>query len=91
MASSLFGLSAVGSAKAAFFERTDGSYTDSLLNIPLDKLLIPCVPHQTITAVLSGGAMVYFYEPNKTILILEVFLGIYGVATARRRKINIGI
>ena len=46
---------------------------------------------KTIAAVLSGGAMVYFYEPNKTILILEVFLGIYGVATARRRKINIGI
>ena len=36
----------------------------------------------TAFAVLSGGAMVYFYEPNKTILILEVFLGIYGVATS---------
>jgi len=36
----------------------------------------------TALAVLSGGAMVYFYEPNKTILILEVFLGIYGVGTA---------
>jgi len=36
----------------------------------------------TALAVLSGGAMVYFYEPNKTILILEVILGIYGVATA---------
>ena len=36
----------------------------------------------TALAVLSRGAMVYFYEPNKTILILEVFLGIYGVATS---------
>ena len=36
----------------------------------------------TALAVLSSGAMVYFYEPNKTILILEVFLGIYGVATS---------
>jgi len=55
------------------------------------SVLISFTAVTTALAVLSGGAMVYFYEPNKTILILEVFLGIYGVATARRRKINIGI
>ena len=70
MASSLFGLSAVGSAKAAFFERTDGSYMEvnyaklengliPLSNIPLDKLLIPCVPHQTIAAGDTMYALLY--------------------------------
>lgn len=34
----------------------------------------------TVIALAANGALVYFYEPNKLIWILEVFLGIYGVS-----------
>ncbi len=34
----------------------------------------------TVIAVASEGALLYFYEPNKLIWILEIFLGIYGVS-----------
>jgi len=33
----------------------------------------------TATAIAAKGALLYFYEPNRLIWILEVFLGIYGV------------
>jgi len=33
----------------------------------------------TAIAIAAKGALFYFYEPNRTIWILEVFLGIYGV------------
>jgi len=33
----------------------------------------------TATAIAAEGALLYFYEPNKYIWILEILLGIYGV------------
>ena len=45
-------------------------------------ILISFTAVTTAIAILNGGAMIYFYEPNKTILILEVFLGIYSIAVA---------
>ena len=32
-----------------------------------------------LMSILSQGALIYYYEPNKFIWIAEVFLGTYGV------------
>jgi len=33
----------------------------------------------TMIAIVSRGAMFYFYEPNKLILALEICMGLYAV------------
>ena len=38
-----------------------------------------------LISILSQGAIIYYYEPNKFIWILEVFLGTYGIIIGIRR------
>lgn len=32
-----------------------------------------------VLAIVRGGAQIYFYEPNTTILIAEVYAGMFGI------------
>jgi len=36
-------------------------------------------------AVISGGALIYFWEPNKMIWATEICMGVYGVITGFAR------
>jgi len=38
-----------------------------------------------LISILSQGAIIYYYEPNKFIWIAEVFLGVFGVMVGIRR------
>jgi hypothetical protein len=41
-----------------------------------------------LISILSQGALIYYYEPNKIIWIAEVFLGTYGVIIGFRRMMD---
>ena len=41
-----------------------------------------------LMSILSQGALIYYYEPNKFIWIAEVFLGTYGVIIGVRRCLH---
>jgi hypothetical protein len=41
-----------------------------------------------LISILSQGALIYYYEPNKIIWISEVFLGTYGVIIGFRRMMD---
>ncbi|MDI6886927.1 MAG: hypothetical protein QMD22_11450 [archaeon] len=41
-----------------------------------------------LISILSQGALIYYYEPNKIIWISEVFLGSYGVIIGFRRMMD---
>ncbi|MGB2840893.1 MAG: hypothetical protein WBC40_00195 [Halobacteriota archaeon] len=38
-----------------------------------------------LSSVMSQGAMIYYYEPNKFIWAVEIFLGTYGIVIGIRR------
>ncbi|MGB2841697.1 MAG: hypothetical protein WBC40_04365 [Halobacteriota archaeon] len=38
-----------------------------------------------LISLISQGAIIYYYEPNKFIWIAEVFLGTYGIIIGIRR------
>ena len=41
-----------------------------------------------LISLLSQGALIYYYEPNKIIWISEVFLGTYGIIVGVRRMMG---
>jgi len=41
-----------------------------------------------LISLISQGALIYYYEPNKFIWISEVFLGTYGVVIGVRRMMG---
>ncbi len=43
------------------------------------SILISFTLVTTVIAIVSRGAMFYFYEPNKLILALEICMGLYAV------------
>jgi len=71
----------ISNLKAAFAKRIRNNFMDVVGLVILVAFTLIIV----LLALLSQGALIYYYEPNKVIWIVEVFLGICAVIISIRR------
>ena len=53
-----------------------------LIDILTLTIFIAFTTPMIICAIVSDGALIYFYEPNKQILYLEVAFGVFAISSA---------